>query len=93
VRDEAGGKVAGWSFVATLALVGLSLLPVFLGLDGPWYGAAAGTVGALFLWRAAAFLRRSRRDAGARRLFLFSLAYLPLLLSFLVADRVLTHHP
>jgi protoheme IX farnesyltransferase len=89
VRDEKGGWVAGWAFVATLALLGLSLLPVFLGLDSPWYGAAAGILGFLFLWRAAGFLRPSARDASARRLFLFSLAYLPLLLGFLVADRML----
>jgi heme o synthase len=93
VRDEAGGKVAGWSFTATLALVALSLLPVALGLDSRGYGAAAGLVGACFLWRAAAFLRPSGRDASARRLFLFSLAYLPLLLSFLVIDRILAPRP
>jgi len=93
VRDESGGRVAGWAFAATLALVAVSLLPAFLGLDSPWYGAAAGAVGAGFLWRAAAFLRASGRDAGARRLFLFSLAYLPLLLGFLVADRMLGNRP
>jgi heme o synthase len=92
VRDETGGWVAGWAFVATLALLGLSLLPVFLGLDSRWYGAAAGIIGCLFLWRAALFLRSTGRDASARRLFLFSLAYLPLLLGFLVADRMLGHH-
>ena len=89
VRDGTGGKVAAWAFTATLALVAVSLLPAFLGLDSPWYGAAAGAVGALFLWRAAGFLRPSGRDASARRLFLFSLAYLPLLLGLLVADRML----
>ena len=78
-------------FVATLALVVVSLLPSFLGLDSRWYGAAAAAVGAAFLWRAAGFLRPSRRDASARRLFLFSLAYLPLLLGLLVADRLLAH--
>jgi len=93
VRDESGGKVAAWAFVATLALVALSLLPFALGLDSGWYAAAAGAVGAFFLWRAAQFLRASGRDAGARRLFLFSLAYLPLLLSCLVLDRVLNLRP
>jgi heme o synthase len=91
VRDESGGKVAGWSFIATLCLVGVSLLPLVLGLASAWYGAAAGAVGAFFLWRAAAFLRPQGRDAAARRLFLFSLAYLPVLLGSLVADRLL--HP
>jgi protoheme IX farnesyltransferase len=91
VRDEAGGKVAGWSFIATLCLVGVSLLPPVLRLASIAYAAAAGIVGALFLWRAAAFLRPSGRDASARRLFLFSLAYLPILLGALVADRMIIH--
>jgi protoheme IX farnesyltransferase len=89
VRDEAGGKVAAWSFVATLCLVAVSLLPAALGLTSAWYGSAACAVGALFLWRAAGFLRAAQRDASARRLFLFSLAYLPILLGALVADRMI----
>ncbi len=93
VRDESGGKVAAWSFVATLALVAVSLLPLFLGLDSVWYAVAAALAGACFLWRAVAFLRATNRDKGARRLFFFSLAYLPILLGALVADRLLAHHP
>jgi protoheme IX farnesyltransferase len=93
VRDESGAKVALWSFAATLALVSVSLLPVFLGRASAWYGLAAGGIGACFLWRAAAFLRAADRDASARRLFLFSLAYLPLLLGFLLADRILAGRP
>jgi protoheme IX farnesyltransferase len=93
VRDGSGARVAGWSFAATAALVTVSLLPVFLGLASAWYGAAALAIGACFLWRAAAFLRPAFRDAGARRLFLFSLAYLPLLLGLLVCDRVLVNRP
>jgi protoheme IX farnesyltransferase len=91
VRDESGGKVAGWSLVATLCLVAVSLAPVALGLASAWYGTAAGVVGAFFLWRAASFMRPAGRDAAARRLFLFSLAYLPILLGALVADRLI--HP
>jgi len=93
VRDEAGGKVAGWSFAATLALVAVSLLPTFLGLSSVAYALGAGAAGALFLWRAAGFFRATDRDLGARRLFLFSLAYLPLVLGMLVADRLLGRRP
>jgi protoheme IX farnesyltransferase len=89
VRDEAGGKVALWSFTATLCLVAVSLLPAALGLAGMWYALAAGALGALFLLRAAVFLRPAGRDLAARRLFLFSLAYLPILLGALVADRMI----
>jgi protoheme IX farnesyltransferase len=91
VRDESGGKVAGWAFAATLGLVAVSVLPALLGLASGWYGLAACAVGAGFLWRAAVFLRPAGRDVAARRLFLFSLAYLPILLGALVADRML--HP
>ena len=42
-----------------------------------------------FLWRAIAFLNRDARDAMARKLFLASITYLPLVLIALVADRLL----
>jgi protoheme IX farnesyltransferase len=89
VRDESGGKVAWWSFTATACLAAVSLLPPALGQASAWYGCAACVLGAGFLWRAAVFLRPASRDAAARKLFLFSLAYLPILLGALVADRML----
>ena len=88
VRDEAGGRVALWSLVNTLALVVVSLLPVYLGLATSAYGLAAAAGGAWFLWRALVFLRAAGRDAAARQLFLCSIAYLPLVLGALVADRL-----
>jgi heme o synthase len=91
VRDEAGGKVAAWSFIATVLLVAVSLLPPFLKLSSIGYALAAAVMGAFFLWRAAAFLRPAGRDLAARRLFLFSLAYLPIVLGALVADRLIIH--
>jgi protoheme IX farnesyltransferase len=93
VRDASGAKVAGWSLAATLALVAVSLLPVALGLASAAYGVGAALAGFLFIWRAFGFLKASERDSGARRLFFFSLAYLPVLLGMLVADRLLSHHP
>jgi len=89
VRDEAGGKVAAWSLVNTLALIAVSLLPVALGLASKAYGAAALLGGAWFLTRAVAFLRPERRDVAARKLFLTSIGYLPLVLGALVADRLI----
>lgn len=89
VRDEAGGKVAAWSLITTIALVAVSLLPVVYGLTSKAYGAAAALFGAWFLWRALVFLRAEGRDVAARKLFLASIAYLPLLLGALVADRLL----
>jgi protoheme IX farnesyltransferase len=89
VRDESGTWVAWWSFVNTLGLAVVSLLPVWLGLNTLWYGGAAAVCGAWFLWRAAWFLRAGSREAEARRLFFASIAYLPLVLTALVADRLL----
>lgn len=89
VRDEAGGKVALWSLINTVALVVVSLLPAFLGLASRAYGLAAAVCGAWFLWRAVVFLHRDSRDLAARRLFFASIIYLPLVLGALVADRQL----
>jgi protoheme IX farnesyltransferase len=89
VRDESGRSVALWSLINTAALVAVSLLPVVLGHTTLAYGAFAALVGAWFLRRAIAFLKPETRDAAARRLFLASIAYLPLVLGALVADRLL----
>jgi heme o synthase len=89
VRDESGRQVAVWSLVNTIALVVVSLLPVFRGLATKAYGAAAVIFGAWFLWRAIVFLRAEGREVAARKLFIASIAYLPLLLGALVADRLL----
>lgn len=88
VRDESGGRVAIWSLVNTIALVITSLLPVALGLATRAYGLAAAVCGALFLWRAIVFLHRAGRDQAAKKLFLGSILYLPVVLGALVVDRV-----
>jgi heme o synthase len=89
VLDESGIRVARWSLVTAFLLVVVSLLPFPLGLASRWYAAAAAIFGAWFLWRTVDFLRPAKRDENARRLFLCTLAYLPLLLGALVADRLL----
>ncbi len=88
VRDEAGGRVAAWSLVNTIALVIVSVLPPFLGLTSWYYLVAAVACGAWFLARAVAFLRPATRDTNARKLFMTSIGYLPLVLCSLVADRM-----
>lgn len=89
VRDEAGGKVAAWSLVNTLALLVVSLLPVYFGFATKAYAVAAGLCGLCFLWRAIVFLRPAGRDVASRKLFFASIAYLPLVLGALVADRMI----
>ena len=87
VRDEAGGKVAAWSLINTLALVVVSAAPSFTGLTSHYYLAVTLVLGAWFTWRAIAFLRPEGREQTARRLFFASIAWLPLQLAALVADR------
>lgn len=89
VRDLSGRRVALWSLFNTVALVAVSLLPVWYGLASRAYGYAAGLLGAWFLWRALVFLRPAGRDQAARKLFLASIAYLPLVLGALVTDRLI----
>jgi heme o synthase len=89
VRDETGNHVAAWSLINAVALVVVSLLPVMLGLASKGYGGAAVLCGAWFIWRAIAFLRPDTRDAMARKLFIASILYLPVVLGALVADRLL----
>jgi len=89
VRDESGRRVAAWSFVNTIALVIVSLLPVVLGQATKAYGLAAAVCGAWFVWRAIVFLQPAQRDVAAKKLFFASIIYLPLVLGALVADRLL----
>lgn len=89
VRDSSGHRVAVWSLVNAVVLVGVSLLPAALHLASVWYTAAALGTGGWLLLRAGQFLSPVGRDLAARRLFFTTIAYLPLLLGALVADRVL----
>ena len=88
VTDESGRLAARWSFFTTLVLVAISLIPVFLRQDSMAYAAVAGPAGAWFLWRAFVFMLPSGRDVAARKLFLASIAYLPITLGALVVDRM-----
>jgi protoheme IX farnesyltransferase len=89
VLDETGNRVAAWALINAIALVAVSLLPVALGLASKAYGLAAALGGAWFVWRAIAFMKPATRDAMARKLFISSILYLPLVLVALVADRLL----
>jgi len=88
VRDASGRRVSFWALVNTALLVAVSLLPVVLHLATLWYGAVACAAGAWMLLRAAGFLQAEGRDARARALFRTSLAYLPIILGALLADRI-----
>jgi protoheme IX farnesyltransferase len=87
-RDPSGRAVALWSLINTFAVVALALLPTFLGLTTVAYALVSALLGAWFLARAFGFLGAAARDVAARRLFLCSIAWLPLQLGALVVDRL-----
>jgi protoheme IX farnesyltransferase len=77
----------GWiSFLYCVALAPISVSLTVVGLAGWVYGAGALLLGLWFGWLAYRLLRR-RDDASARRVFLASIIYLPLLLVLAMADR------
>jgi protoheme IX farnesyltransferase len=82
------GRLTGRQAVAnSLALFIVSLTPTVAGIAGLWYLAGAVLLGAGFT-AAAVAAAVTRTVPAARRLFLASLVYLPLLFAFLLADRV-----
>jgi protoheme IX farnesyltransferase len=89
VVDPSGTSLSRWTFVWTVLLVAASLFPTLLGYCSWYYGVVAALLGLWFLVSAFHFLNPAKRDTEARRLFFISIAYLPLLLGLLVADRVI----
>lgn len=87
VTDPSGRKVSSRAFVWSVLLVVSGVLPTLLGYCSWYYFAFAAVLGLWILKSAFIFLNPAKRDTEARRLFLISLAYLPLLLGLLVADR------
>lgn len=86
VVDPTGTSTARVMAATSAGLLAASLLPFGLGLAGAVYlgGALACGAGFLVLGLRAA---RALDDASAKRVFLASLAYLPVVLALLVADR------
>jgi protoheme IX farnesyltransferase len=89
VRDHEGSQVARWSFINSLALVAVCLLPQPLGLASPYYTTVTALLAMWFIFRAAAFMRTVNRDQNARKLFFTTIGWLPVQLGALVADRLI----
>jgi protoheme IX farnesyltransferase len=85
-RDEGGRVTAQACLLSSLMLAPVGLLATLTGVAGYWYAGASVLLALWLAWLSARFLAQ-RDDARARRLFLASLAYLPLLLGAMVADR------
>jgi protoheme IX farnesyltransferase len=75
-------------FVYTLALVALSCLAPMFDLGGPFYLTTAVLLGGIFVVSACSGLRRTVSDAWARRIFAYTLIYLPVLVAVLVLDNL-----
>lgn len=87
VVDEDGTRTARQIVVYTVALLVVSVLTTVLGLTGAAYFVGAMTLGLAFLGLGVA-LAVSRTGRQARRLFLGSVVYLPVLLVLMVVDKV-----
>jgi protoheme IX farnesyltransferase len=72
--------------VYSLVQVAISIAPWALGVAGPVYLAIAAVLGAMFLGAVAAGLARGAGPKWAKRLFLLSIVYLPVVFTALVLD-------
>lgn len=85
---EAGARSIGFQMVvSTGLLVPVSWLPTVLGLTGSVYLVGATLLGLIFLWRAIQ-AAGDLTERTARRVFLTSLLYHPLLLCLMLFDTV-----
>jgi protoheme IX farnesyltransferase len=85
--DPGGHRTAAQSVNYAFALLLVSLVPSAVGLTGRVYLVGAFGLGVALL-AFSAFVLRHRDDSDARRLFVASVVYLPLLLVLMVADKV-----
>jgi len=88
-KDVEGRFTGREIFAFTLALLPVSLIPVFLNQAGAIYCLGASLFGLAFLF-CGARLARSRSNALARRLVLASVIYLPLLFALMMVDKIST---
>jgi protoheme IX farnesyltransferase len=85
VNDVNGKRTARHIFVYVLALIPVSLLPIWIGMAGWVYGAGVLGLGLYFLWRAIQALGDIQRYA--RPVFHASIIYLSALLILLIVDK------
>jgi protoheme IX farnesyltransferase len=93
VRDVSGTRVAAWSLINTLLVVGCALWPGLRGFASLSYLIFTALLGLWFVGCALGFMRSKSRDAAAKRLFYASIIWLPLQLGALVIDRFLFVSP
>ena len=87
VLEPDGRRTGQQALLYAAVLLPVSLMPVVVGLGAVTYASIATVLGLAFIAFAAAFARE-RSVLTARRLFFFSITYLPLLWVALVVDRL-----
>ena len=87
VLEPDGRRTGRQALLYSAALWPVSLMPALVGLGGGAYVLIATVLGFTLIALSGRFAR-DRSTGAARRLFLFSITYLPLLLGALVADRL-----
>lgn len=87
VVDPDGRSTAGQAVLFSALLIPVSVVPFFLHMAGTAYGFGAVIGGGALLAAAIAF-SAAPTDERARRLFVGSITYLPLLWVLLIADRL-----
>jgi heme o synthase len=89
VLDTSGERTSRHVVAATIGLLPVSLMLSATGTLGWVYAAGSFSLGCLFLIPALRLAGR-RTNAGARQLFIASLAYLPLLMAMMAVDRLIS---
>jgi len=84
--DSGGLSTGRQAVIQSVMLWPVTLTPYFLGLTGPVYFALAFCLGLVFIASGMSFAME-RTELRARRLFLASVVYLPLLLAGMLLDR------
>jgi protoheme IX farnesyltransferase len=87
VIEPDGRRTGHQVLLYAAALWPVSLMPTLVGLAGGVYMAVAAVLGCVLIAKSTTFARERSTEA-ARRLFMFSIIYLPLLWTALVADRL-----
>jgi protoheme IX farnesyltransferase len=87
VVEPDGRRTGRQALLYAATLWPVSVMPTVVGLAGGFYMAVAAALGGVLIFTSITFARE-RSTAAARRLFLFSIIYLPLLWTALVADRL-----
>jgi protoheme IX farnesyltransferase len=87
VIEPDGRSTGRQAVIYAAALLPLSLAPTLMGIAGDVYFSGALALGIAFVWLCYRF-SRTRAVADARRVFFWSITYLPLLWILMIADKV-----